>query len=198
MRFDSIIKSIADILKDFDTERPIDQSRYRPGIGPFRESQLVRQVAERLTGRGVSGERAVAQTHRTPDMSIRSPEQQSGLDSWAIEFKIVRPFGDNGNEAEDWSQNLLHPYIGNVSLIGDALKITGLDDYQCKGLVAICYQHESPQIDLEPLVASFELISRNVMHIPLGERIEEKRSGLVHPIHQMVRCIGWQLGEGSP
>ncbi len=164
MKFDDITRSIADILKDFDAECPIDQSRYRPGIGPFRESQLVRQVAERLTGRGVSGESVVAKTHMTPDMSIRSPEQQSGLDSWAIEFKIVRPFGDNGNEAEDWSQNLLHPYRGNVSLMGDALKIMELDDYQCKGLVAICYQHGPPQIDLEPLIASFELISRNVVY----------------------------------
>lgn len=34
---------------------------------------------------------------------------------WALEFKIVRPFGDNGIEAERWSQNLLHPYPGNVS-----------------------------------------------------------------------------------
>ena len=92
MRFDDITKTIADILKDFDKERPIDQSRYRPGIGPFRESKLVKQVAERLTGWGVSGERVVARTHMTPDTSIRSVEQQSGLDSWAIEFKIVRPF----------------------------------------------------------------------------------------------------------
>jgi hypothetical protein len=28
---------------------------------------------------------------------------------WAVEFKLLRPFGDNGAEAEDWSENVLHP-----------------------------------------------------------------------------------------
>src|SRR6058998_405930 len=33
------------------------------------------------------------------------------------------PFGDNGKEAENWSVNLLHPYEGNVSTIGDCCKL---------------------------------------------------------------------------
>jgi len=41
----------------------------------------------------------------------------------ALEFKIARPFGDNGKEAENWSVNLPHPYAGNVSVIGDCLKL---------------------------------------------------------------------------
>jgi len=42
---------------------------------------------------------------------------------WVIEVKIARPFGDNGKEAEAWSVNLLHPYAGNTSIIGDCLKL---------------------------------------------------------------------------
>ena len=64
---------------------------------------------------------------------------------WAVEFKIVRPFGDDGKVAENWSQNLLHPYEGNTSLIGDALKLIGRKDYQRRCLFAICYEHEPPK-----------------------------------------------------
>ncbi len=198
MRIEEIVKTIADILKGFDLEEPRDQERYNPGVGPFREVQLVKEVAKRLTRQEVSSQEVVACTHRTPDMSIRTVEGSLDADSWALEFKIVRPFGDNGNIAENWSQNLLHPYEGNVSLMGDAKKILGLSEFQKKGLIAICYEHDHPKIDLEPLLSSFELLSRCVMCIPLGQRVEEKRPGLVHPIHQVVRCVGWQLEDQSP
>ena len=116
-------------------------------------------------------------------------------DMWAIEFKIVRPFGDNDREAESWSQNLLHPYEGNTSLIGDAIKLSRLSTYPQKSVFAIGYEHDPAQIDLEPLFSSFELISRSIMNIPLGQRFEERRTGLEHPTHQVVRCVAWQLDE---
>ena len=115
--------------------------------------------------------------------------------TWAIEFKVVRPFGDNGKEAENWSQNLLHPYKGNVSLIGDALKLLDLNNYRHKCLFAICFEHNPPEIDLEPLLQSFEIIAGNVMSIPLSQRTEVRRIELVHPIHQVVRCISWEVLE---
>jgi hypothetical protein len=37
-------------------------------------------------------------TKRTPDLLIPG--------AWALEFKLARPFGDNGKEAENWSVNL--------------------------------------------------------------------------------------------
>ena len=196
MRFDEIVKAVADVLQDLDSECPTDQAKYQPGIGPFREVRLVKEVSERLTKRGISGQGVVARTHKTPDMSVRAADDSFATETWALEFKIVRPFGDNGNDAENWSQNLLHPYEGNVSLMGDALKLLGLSDPKHSGLLAICYQHDPPLVDLEPLLTSFELISQCVLNIPLGQRIEENRLGLVHPVHQVVRCVGWQL-EGQ-
>jgi hypothetical protein len=112
---------------------------------------------------------------------------------WAIEFKIVRPFGDNGKEAENWSVNMLHPYPGNVSLISDAIKLIRLDGYTKKGLFVIGYEHDPARISLDPLIASFELIALSVMDINLGKRIEQRRGKLVHPEHQVLRCIGWEL-----
>lgn len=151
-----------------------------PGIGPFGEPQIVSIIAERLNSRGVH-----AKTKRTPDLEINT--------EWAIEFKIVSPFGDNGKEAENWTVNLLHPYPGNASLFGDAIKLQKLPLYAHKGLFIIGFEHNPAQIRLDPIIKSFELITKEVIGINLGERIEELRSNLVHPEHQVLRCIGWEL-----
>src|SRR5574338_489740 len=104
MEYSVIVKTIADILKTFDSSKPVHKS-FQPGIGPFGEPQVVSIIARELSAMGLA-----AQTKRTPDLDIQH--------EWAIEFKIVRPFGDNGREAENWTVNLLHPYPGNVSLVG--------------------------------------------------------------------------------
>ena len=179
MEFVEIVKRIADILKEFDAEMPIHKA-FRPGIGPFGEPQIVGVIAQRLSSKGIA-----AQTKRTPDLDIQH--------QWAIEFKIVRPFGDNGKEAENWSVNMLHPYAGNVSLIGDALKLSALETFPNKGLFVIGFEHNPAKISLNPLIDSFEAIARQVMKIDLGERIEQEREGLVHSEHQVLRCVGWQV-----
>jgi hypothetical protein len=80
-----------------------------------------------------------------------------------------------------------------VSLISDALKLIRLDGYIKKGLFVIGYEHDPTRISLDPLIKSFELIATNVMDIKLGERIEQRRCNLVHPEHQVLRCMGWEL-----
>ena len=179
MEYPEIVKTIADILKDFDSELPVHKT-FRPGIGPFGEPQIVRVIADRLHSRGI-----LAWTRRTPDLDI---EHQ-----WAIEFKIVRPFGDNGREAENWSVNMLHPYAGSASLIGDAIKLAKLDAFPNRGLFVIGFEHNPPRISLDPLLDAFEAIAFQVMGIQLYERIEERRDGLIHSEHQVLRCIGWRL-----
>lgn len=177
----ALVGVIADLLKEFDAEEPVHKN-FKPGIGPFGEPQLVKEIACPLTKQDI-----LARTRRTPDLDVES--------TWAIEFKVVRPFGDDGKVAESWSQNLLHPYEGNTSLLGDAVKLMASDKYPENCLFAICYEHDPPRVDLEPLLSSFELIANSVMRIPLGSRIEEKRVGLVHPTHQVVRCVAWELGD---
>jgi hypothetical protein len=179
MQYAGIVRAIADILKEYDSERHAHKA-FQPGIGPFGEPQIVSVIAQRLSAQGIP-----AQTRRTPDLDLQY--------EWAVEFKIVRPFGDNGREAENWSVNMLHPYAGNVSLIGDAIKLAKLENYRHKGLFVIGFEHSPAKISLDPLISSFEVIARRVMNIALDERIEEKRDGLVHPEHQVLRCIGWQL-----
>lgn len=179
MEYRDFVRIIADLLKEYDSERPIHKA-FKPGIGPFGEPQIVGTIARRLSAKGFP-----SKTKRTPDLDIQH--------QWAVEFKIVRPFGDNGKEAENWSVNLLHPYPGNVSLISDAIKLATLTGFPSKGLFVIGFEHNPAKISLDPLLDSFETIAGNVLGIDLGHRIEQKREDLVHPEHQVLRCIGWQL-----
>lgn len=181
MELEAVVSALADIPQAFDTEAPVHK-HFQAGIAPFGEPQLVGIIAQRLSAQGHA-----AKTQRTPDLRIS--------EEWALEFKIVRPFGDNGKEAEDWSVNMLHPYAGNVSLLGDAVKLRGLDGFLHKGLVVLGFEHQLSRISLDPLLDSFESIASRVMHIALTPRIEQKRGPLVHPEHQMLRCIGWELAR---
>ncbi|MGC2603953.1 MAG: hypothetical protein WA419_00220, partial [Silvibacterium sp.] len=125
-------------------------------------------------------------TKRTPDLLITG--------YWALEIKIARPFGDNGKSAENWSVNLLHPYGGNTSLLGDCLKLQSYSCEEQKAVVAIAYEHDPPKISIEPLVRSFEVIAREVLSIPLNDRISAVRTNLVHPVHERLSVMGWVLG----
>mgnify|MGYP007135509131 CR=1 FL=1 len=103
MQLHDLVNLIADTLKEFDSSGPVFKN-FKPGIGPYGEPQLLRNCR---SSKGCS-----CRTARTADLMVGA--------EWALEFKIVRPFGDNGKEAENWSVNLLHPYSGNISAIGDA------------------------------------------------------------------------------
>jgi hypothetical protein len=156
---------------------------FQPGVGPFSEPQLVKHIAAYLNTIEKYG--GSVKTRRCPDLLIPS--------EWAVEFKIARPFGDNGKEAESWSVNLLHPYRGNVSSIGDCYKLVTLNIPERKAVFVIGYEHTPAQIDLTPLVESLEVIARDVVHIKLGPRIEIRRGRLIHPVHQSARLFAWEV-----
>jgi hypothetical protein len=156
---------------------------FRPGVGPYGEPQLVKLLAEKLNQSPRYDGRAI--TKRSPDLLIRG--------DWAIEVKIARPFGDNGKEAENWSVNLLHPYPGNISAIGDCYKLLAYTGQERKAVLVIGYEHEPPQIPLSPLFRAFEVVARGVCGIHLGERREICRNELLHPVHQVLRLAAWEI-----
>ncbi len=178
-----LVDDIAETIRQVDS-CGIPFKKFRLGVGPYGEPQLVKLIAQNLLLKCNNRYMGI-KTCRVPDVLIPG--------SWALEFKIVRPFGDNGVEAEHWSQNLLHPYPGNVSAIGDAFKLLKLDGPERKGIVVIAYEHEPPIIDVLPLITCFELISRNVLNIPLGNRLSRVISNCVHPVHQRVTVYAWEL-----
>src|SRR5258706_8154371 len=106
MDLNEIVFDIAEALVAIDCSSA-SFKEFKRGVGPYGEPQLVAEIARRLNE--ALKYRKTVVTKRTPDLLI--PGQ------WLLEFKIARPFGDNGRQAENWSVNLLHPYPGNSSTI---------------------------------------------------------------------------------
>jgi hypothetical protein len=177
-----LVDDIADALATVDSSR-VPHKQFQPGAGPYGERELVRLIKQSLDAQvGYAG---LVEIKRNPDLLIR------GL--WALEFKLARPFGDNGVLAEDWSVNLLHPYPGNVSALGDCLKLLEWAGPERRASVVIGYEHDPAQVSLEPLIRSFEVIAAEVLRLQLGPRLEVARSGLVHPVHQRARVFAWEV-----
>lgn len=182
MQLSQLTSDVADALVTIDRSG-IPFKHFQPGVGPYGEPQLLRLVAQHLNKLPLYENRA--KTKRTPDLLIP--------DHWALEFKLARPFGDNGMEAENWSVNLLHPYAGNVSVIGDCIKLHQLNGPERKAVLVIGYEHTPAQILLAPLIKAFEVVAREVAGIRLGPRIETSRTGLNHRVHQQLLAVAWEV-----
>lgn len=178
-----ITTDIADAVVSIDASR-IPFKQFQPGVGPYGEPQLLKSIADYLNAKLPKYQNRVI-TKRTPDLLIPN--------EWALEFKIVRPFGDNGKEAENWSVNLLHPYRGNTSAIGDCIKLIEKGGIERMAVVVIGYEHAPPKIDLTTLIKSFEVVAERVANVELSSKIEIRRTGLIHPVHQAVRVFAWEV-----
>jgi hypothetical protein len=182
MNLEELLSEVTNALVRIDaSEKPFRS--FQPGVGPYGEPQLVRLIADYLNE--LPSFQGTVRTKRSPDLLIPN--------EWAIEFKITRPFGDNGKEAENWSVNLLHPYPGNVSTIGDCLKLSKYQGTERCAVFVIGYEHVPPQIDLTPLINSFESIAKHVLAIRLSPRLETRHKGLIHPVHQSLRAFAWEV-----
>lgn len=179
----TFLGDFADALKAVDSSG-LSHKHFQPGIGPYGESDAVRAALHWLKEK-TPDRYSLALTKRLPDLLIPG--------EWALEFKIIRPFGDNGKPAEHWSENVLHPYPGNTSSLGDCLKLLQSGFSERKAIVIYGFEHSLPQIPLDPAVNAFELLAAEIMGIVLGSRIEEQRTGLIHPVHQTLRVFGWEV-----
>jgi hypothetical protein len=182
MELGQLVTQIANAIVQVDNSR-VPFRTFQPGVGPYGEPQVVKSIAMYLNN--IPELKGTVLTKRTPDLLIK--------DNWAIEFKIVRPYGDNGVEAEHWSTNLLHPYRGNVSTLADCWKLNDFDCAERKAVIVIGYEHSPAQVDLRLLIESFEVIAKHVAHLKLSNRIEMRREGLIHPVHQVLRLFAWEV-----
>lgn len=180
---ENLVRMYAEALKFID-QTGIPFKDFHPGVGPYGEPQVLKKTLDYLR-KEYPKEFKDAKTKRTPDVLV--PNQ------WALEFKIVRPFGDNGKEAEHWSQNLLHPYSGNVSSIGDIYKLLNLYISERKGILIFTFENDPPVIDLDLIINCFEHISIQVLELPLGKRNVAHCENLIHPVHKKARVFGWEI-----
>lgn len=186
MNLDELLTDVTAALVGVDASQQSFRT-FQAGVGPYGEPQLVKLIAAHLNQ--LPNYHGTARTKRCPDLLVPG--------EWAAEFKITRPFGDNGREAENWSVNLLHPYPGNVSTIGDCYKLAKYEGPERRAVFVIGYEHVPPKIDLTPLIESFEAIAANVCNIRLSPRIEARHGELIHPVHQSLRVFAWEMLSGS-
>jgi hypothetical protein len=177
-----LVSDVSDCLCEIDASGTAFKE-FQLGVGPYGEPQLVKLIAQKLNENHGYGGRAI--TKRSPDLLVRG--------DWAIEVKIARPFGDNGKEAENWSVNLLHPYPGNISAIGDCYKLLAYSGSERRVALVIGYEHNPPMIQLSPLFTAFEVVAKEVCGIHLSARSQIFRSELVHPIHQVAWVAAWEV-----
>jgi hypothetical protein len=162
----------------------VAHKHFQPGIGPYGEADAVKGALIVMKTKRPDIYRN-ALTKRHPDLLI--PHQ------WQIELKVIRPFGDNGKEAENWSQNLLHPYSGNTSTIGDCIELLAASGDERKAVVVFGYEHDPAQVSLEPCIQGFELLASTLQRIRLSKRTQVSRRGLSHPVHQVLHVFGWEV-----
>jgi len=187
----TVANNIAAALGVLDSQRPHDAARrYQPGVGPLPETELLDRLLPILQS---SNPGLYEQAGSQPYPGSRLDCDLVIPGDWAIECKLARPYGDNGKPAERWSENLLYPYPGNTSSIGDCLKLLESRFTERKAIIVFGYEHTPPKIPLEPALASFELIADRVTGIQLGPRIDISVPRLVHPVHQQARILAWAV-----
>lgn len=174
MELAALVEDLADALAAVDASKAVHKE-FRPGIGPFGEADAVRAALAWLKDSKPAQYNAAA-TKRLPDLLIPG--------HWAVELKIVRPFGDNGLSAEHWSENVLHPYPGNTSSLGDCMKLLASGLVERKAVVVFGFEHTPAQVPVEHAIRGFELLAKELLSLQLSPRIEALRTGLVHPVHQ--------------
>ncbi len=101
---------LASAFKLEDSKRLQSKRQYHPGIGSYDERAAVKSATKYLC-------RSKPDIYGMAEIDVpypSNPEQKCDFvipDAWAIEFKLLRPFNNNGTEAvEQWVQNVLHPY----------------------------------------------------------------------------------------
>ena len=190
MELSILVTHFATALHEVDTTNPVGSSgRFKPGCGPLTESEVTSLILRRLREKDAIYEGAAAK--RYPNGRTECDFVLPG--KWAVEVKLARPFGDNGKPAERWSENLLYPYPGNTSSLGDSLKLLGSEFRERKAVLVIGYEHTPPKIPLEPAIRGFEVLASHVMSLNLGSREQVTVKGLVHPCHQQATVYGWEI-----
>lgn len=190
MELRDLVTDFASALAEVDATRPVGSAqRFKPGCGPLTESEVTTLILQHLR------ERSAAYSSAGPK---RYPGGRAECDfvipgSWAVEIKLARPFGDNGKPAERWSENLLYPYTGNTSSLGDSMKLLGSNFVERKAVLVIGYEHTPPLIPLEPAIQGFEVLATEVLHLRLSLREQATVQGLVHPCHQQATIYAWEI-----
>ena len=200
-------QNVEQLVKDFargielaDARRPTAVNQrskvpFQPGIGPHSEAATVELVMSDLA----VGQPDRYAAHRAGVPYPSAPRQRCDLClgvgpqwTWAIEVKLLRFMGDNGQPNDNMLMHILSPYPAHRSALTDCTKLIGSGLAGRKAIVI--YGFESAEWPLGIAVDAFELLAR--ARVRLSARSSSSFSGLVHPVHTAGGVFGWEIEGG--
>ena len=192
LSLNNIVIDFSVAFKAVDEKGPVGKSNtriYKPGVGPLTENVAVTKALTYLQQVKNSDYRDT-----TPKSYPNSKKRCDLLipKKWVLEFKLVRPYHDNGKEDEDWSKNLFYPLRGSTGCIGDCIKLAESTFEEKKALLVFGFEHDPPKIELTKMVKLFEVLAKTV-GVQLGPCHNATFGPLIHPIHQQGRIFGWEV-----
>jgi len=108
---------------------------------------------------------------------------------WAIEVKLLRLSGDNGNPNDHMLMHLLSPYSAHRSALTDLDKLHIWAGPKRKAILIYGFDHE--HWPLKPALDAFEVLAQSRLH--LSGRFQCAFSGLVHPVHSSGAVVAWEI-----
>ena len=186
------VAQFAAALNAADGRRPIAVSPrsgriYQPGIGPHPEDRAVDLIVAELAvlqpGWSFALRRCYPGSEQTCDLLWGDPR------NWAIEIKMFRPNGDNGNPDDTAIKDILSPFASDRSALSDCRKIAESDIAPNRSI--LIYGFDDTRKPLRDMITAFETLART--RVWLGARHEAPIGPLVHPVHQDGAVFAWEV-----
>jgi hypothetical protein len=108
---------------------------------------------------------------------------------WAVEVKLFRLLGDNGQPNDNMLMHLLSPYPIHRSALSDCSKLVASGLHGRKAILIYAFENASMSID--PAIDAFEHLAE--FAVRLGKRNVSHFYNLIHPIHSSGRVFAWEV-----
>lgn len=181
-----IASEFARILKQKDSEA-LAFKNYSPGVGSFDEIRLVNFFEE---NQSVEFRNTLALKRE-----IKYPNSEERLDLiftknndevLLVEFKLCRPFRNNGSFDEHFYKTIFSPYDNNT-LMTDILKLGSSSITGNKYIMFVYFepsQHSNTLLSLNRIISKIISDSKFYYGTKLEESATAHFTDLIHPIHQ--------------
>lgn len=193
----TLVADFARAIARVDAHRPIalnqrSKEPYQPGIGPHTESATITLVMNDLRA-SVPGQYSSFDTGVSyPNIKRQKCDLCLGTApdwDWAVEVKLLRFLGDNGQPNDNMLMHILSPYPEHRSALTDCTKLLGSGLPGRKGI--LIYGFDSDGWPLAPAIDAFELLART--RVAMSPRSEAPFDQLVHPVHGRGHVFGWEI-----
>jgi hypothetical protein len=108
---------------------------------------------------------------------------------WAVEVKLLRFLGDNGQPNDNMLMHILSPYPEHRSALTDCKKLVASG--MAKRNAILIYGFEAEGWPLQPAIEAFEVLAAT--RVKIVGRATAEATPLMHPVPQHARVFGWEI-----